>query len=200
MTHSGLYPIAPGGRIEGDWNPEAMPLNIQVGDNSVCDSSFCFREYKARDRVGLIIGSNVTLFRMTLSVQPNATLVIGDHCHLSLAQLVCSDSIQLGDGVFMGLGTVVVDSDFHPLEPAARLGDTVAISPLGDPDRRPRIETAPVIIEDDVWIGHKVTILKGVRVGRGAVIQPGALITRDVPAGAVMQGNPARPLAGTDDR
>jgi acetyltransferase-like isoleucine patch superfamily enzyme len=49
-----------------------------------------------------------------------------------------------------------------------------------------------VEIEDCVWIGPNATILKGVRIGAGAVIEPGSLVTRDVPARARVMGNPAR--------
>ena len=51
---------------------------------------------------------------------------------------------------------------------------------------------ASVLIEDDVWIGPSATILKGVRIGRGAFIEPGAVVTRDVRPGAHVEGNPAR--------
>jgi maltose O-acetyltransferase len=51
---------------------------------------------------------------------------------------------------------------------------------------------SPVIIEDDVWIGARVIILKGVRVGRGAIIGAGAVVTKNVPPFSVVAGNPAR--------
>ena len=88
-------------------------------------------------------------------------------------------------------GVTSADSDFHPLAPAARLADTVALSPVGDRKRRPAVETRPVVIEDDVWIGYNATILKGVTVGAGALVAPGALVVRDVPPGAEVAGNPA---------
>ena len=50
----------------------------------------------------------------------------------------------------------------------------------------------PVIIEDDVWIGPNAAILKGVRVGAGAFIEAGSLVTRDVPPRARILGNPAQ--------
>ena len=52
--------------------------------------------------------------------------------------------------------------------------------------------TAPVIIEDGVWLGSHVVVLAGVRIGRGAVIGAGSVVTRDIPAGATVYGNPAR--------
>jgi acetyltransferase-like isoleucine patch superfamily enzyme len=50
------------------------------------------------------------------------------------------------------------------------------------------------VIEDDVWIGPNATLLKGVRIGAGAFIEAGSLVTRDVPAGATVLGNPAQIL------
>jgi acetyltransferase-like isoleucine patch superfamily enzyme len=53
-------------------------------------------------------------------------------------------------------------------------------------------DAAPVIIEDDVWIGFNATILKGVTIGKGSIIQPGAVVLKSVPAGAIVSGNPAK--------
>ena len=50
----------------------------------------------------------------------------------------------------------------------------------------------PIVIEDDVWIGFNVVVLSGVRIGHGAVIAAGSIVTRDVPAGAIVAGTPAR--------
>jgi galactoside O-acetyltransferase len=58
-----------------------------------------------------------------------------------------------------------------------------------------------VIIEDEAWLGAHVVVLPGVRIGRGAVVGAGSVVTRDIPAGAVAHGAPARPRrsrAGTE--
>jgi acetyltransferase-like isoleucine patch superfamily enzyme len=56
----------------------------------------------------------------------------------------------------------------------------------------------PIIIEDDAWLGFNVIVLSGVRIGRGAVIGAGSVVTRDVPAAAIVAGAPARILRMRD--
>lgn len=72
-----------------------------------------------------------------------------------------------------------------------RRRDIEAISPSGDPSQRPPLMPRPVNIGNDVWIGTGAIILKGLSVGNGATIAPGAVLTRDVPPGVLVEGNPA---------
>lgn len=59
-------------------------------------------------------------------------------------------------------------------------------------DGEPRPQTAPIRIGNHVWIGSRATILKGVSIGDGAIIASGAVVSRDVEAGSIVAGNPAR--------
>jgi tetrahydrodipicolinate N-acetyltransferase len=54
------------------------------------------------------------------------------------------------------------------------------------------VASKPVIIEDGVWIGFQATVMKGVRVGENAIIEAGAVVIGDVPAGCTVAGNPAK--------
>lgn len=85
----------------------------------------------------------------------------------------------------------IADSDFHPTDPAARRQDAIANAPDGDRNQRPPYSSRPVVIDDDVQVGIGAIILKGVHIGPGMRIGAGAVVTRDVPAGAVVAGNPA---------
>ncbi len=194
MSTARFHPLVPGASLPGDWYPGRIPTNVEVGANSVIDSSFCFKHYYAAGPLGLRVGRNVTIWRASLATDEDGLIEIGDDCYLANASLVCCARITIGSRVFIAGGVTITDSDFHPIGPAARLADTVALSPIGDRKRRPPIEARPVVIEDDVWIGYNATILKGVRVGAGAVLAPGALVIRDVPPGAHVAGNPARPV------
>jgi acetyltransferase-like isoleucine patch superfamily enzyme len=187
-----FHPLVPGALIPGDWFPRSLPTNISAGENTVVDSSFCFKHYYAAAAIGLRVGHHVTIWRTNLAVEPAGMIEIGDFCYLTNASLICSDRITLGCYVFVAGGATIVDSDFHPIAPAARMADTIALSSRGDRSHRPHIESRPVVIEDDVWIGYNATILKGVRIGKGAIIAPGAVVTHDVMPGATVAGNPAR--------
>lgn len=109
-----------------------------------------------------------------------ARLSIGDDFGMTGGSIVCDERVSIGDRVWAGANAVISDTDFHPLEAEAR-----RLRPL---DAR----TAPVEIADDVFIGVNALILKGVRIGAGAVIGAGSVVRRDVPPGAVVAGNPAQ--------
>ena len=195
MTPPVFHPLVPGAVLEGDWFNGRVPGNIEAGENSVIDSSFCFKHYFARGPVGLRVGNNVTLWRTSLAADPDAIIEIGDYCYLANASIVCSSRITIGSYVMIAGGVTIADSDFHPMEPAARVADSIALSQIGNRRARPPIVTRPVVIEDDVWIGFNAVILKGVRVGAGAVIEPGSIVAHDVAPGTTMTGNPARTVA-----
>jgi acetyltransferase-like isoleucine patch superfamily enzyme len=117
---------------------------------------------------------------------------IGDYCYFTNAVLLCELRLVIGNYVVIGWNTTISDTDFHPIEPARRVLDAVACSPLGKGTARPEIARRPVVIEDDVWIGPNATILKGVRVGSGSFIEAGSLVAHDVPPRARVMGNPAQ--------
>ncbi|MEN9416483.1 MAG: hypothetical protein RI988_103 [Pseudomonadota bacterium] len=114
---------------------------------------------------------------------PGARLVIGDDCALSGATVCAAQSVTIGARCLFGADSIVTDTDFHPLQPQGRWS-----APLE------QAATRPVRIGCDVFVGARAIVLKGVTVGDGAVIAAGAVVTRDVPAGAVVAGNPAREL------
>ena len=109
--------------------------------------------------------------------------------------MLCELELRIGNYVVIGWNATLADTDFHPLSPAERIADALACSPLGRGRPRPEIARKPVVIEDDVWIGPNATILKGVRIGAGAWIEAGSLVTREVPPHSRVLGNPAQIIA-----
>lgn len=187
-----LHILKAGIAIENEPLPFKVPGNMEVGENVQFDGSHIFKKFFSKLPVGLKIGNNVTLYMSSLATEHNGYIEIGDFSYLSNATIACYNKVIIGKYVYIAGGVTIVDSDFHPLDPAARIFDTVAISPVGNKTMRPSFDALPVIIEDDVWIGFNATILKGVTIGKGAIIHPGAVVLKNVPAGAVVSGNPAK--------
>jgi acetyltransferase-like isoleucine patch superfamily enzyme len=190
-----LHPISPGQKLPNDWYAGTIPGNLIVGENAVIDSSFCFKHYYSSLETGLKIGSNVTIWRASLAAEEQAYIEIGDYCYIANASIVCSERISIGNYVFIAGGVTLADSDFHPIDPLQRLSDTIALSPPGNRTSRPAVKVSPIVIDDNVWIGYNATILKGVHIGAGATVSPGAFVIEDVPAGVTVAGNPAKPIS-----
>jgi acetyltransferase-like isoleucine patch superfamily enzyme len=176
----------------GYWTDGTLPANVCLGANTLITSDYAFKRFHSRREPALTIGSHCTMDGVHFALGQEGRVAIGDYCYFTNAILLCELELRIGSYVVIGWNATLADTDFHPLGPAERIADAVACSPLGKGRPRPEIPRSPVIIEDDVWIGPNATILKGVRIGAGAVVEAGALVTRDVPVRARVLGNPAR--------
>ena len=104
-------------------------------------------------------------------------------------------NIRFGKNVFVNSGCRFQDQGGITLGDGALIGHNTVIATLNhamDPARRADLEPAPVVIGKDVWIGSSSTIVPGVTIGDGAVIGAGSVVTKDVPAGMVAVGSPAK--------
>lgn len=104
----------------------------------------------------------------------HARIIIGDHVEMSGCSIVCNDSVIIGNNVLLGANCQIGDRDGHQ--------DRYASKP------------APIIIEDGVWLGMNVTVLKGVTIGKNTIIGANSLVTKDIPANCIAVGNPCRSL------
>ena len=182
--------------ITGTWDYAALPKNVQIGKDCFLERKESFARFRSTREAGLVLKDRIKVYTWTtFNVEPTGRVEVGDDSILVGAVLMCAELIQIGRRVTVSYHVTIADCDFHPMDPELRKQDAVANSPYGDKSRRPPIQTRPVTIEDDVWIGIGALILKGVRIGRGARIKAGAVVTSDVPPGASVEGNPARVVA-----
>lgn len=134
------------------------------------NTSFVMRRYSR-----LIVHGAFTFYsNADISVNENATLELGSGFINHGARIHCFKSIKIGDHVYIGDDVAIRDCDGHEI-----IGSD---KPM----------TMPIVIEDHVWIGAKVTILKGVTVGEGSVVAAGSVVSRDVPPHTLVAGVPAK--------
>jgi acetyltransferase-like isoleucine patch superfamily enzyme len=179
----------------GEWDYSTLPANVRLGKDCFLEERRSFERFRSCRTPGLVIGNRVKAYNWTaFSVEPAGYLEIGDEAILTGAVFWCAHHIVVGRRVSISYNVMIADSDFHPKDLAQRRLDAEAISPAGDASARPAFDCRPVIIEDDVQIGIGAIVLKGVRIGAGARVMPGAVVVRNVAPGASVQGNPGREL------
>jgi len=176
----------------GRWANGAPPPNARLGVNTLVTGDLAFKRFHSRHETALIIGANCTMDGVHFDLGEQGRVQIGDFCYFTNAVLLCELELRIGNYVVIGWNATLADTDFHPIAPAERIADAIACSPLGKGRVRPEIARRPVIIEDDVWIGPNAAILKGVRIGAGAFVEAGTVVTRDVAPRARIMGNPAQ--------
>src|SRR5438045_8828580 len=179
--------------VEGDWWPDPIPQNFEFGDGFYCESAQIFRRIRSRKSGAIVIGEHVSCYAgCSFSVGENGQCTIGDFSLLNGALVMADERIEIGSYCLISWNVGIADSDFHPLEPAQRLIDAQAVAPFyKDRPPRPKLETRPVKICDNVWIGMNAIVLKGVTIGENSVVAAGAVVTKSVPANCVVAGNPA---------
>ncbi len=110
-------------------------------------------------------------------------LSVGRNCDIGWQTTIAvGDKITLGDNVRIAGRAFLAGYPGHPLDPQARAS--------GAPDTDDQV--GDIVLEDDVWLATGVTVCAGVRIGRGAVIAAGSVVTKDIPAGVLAAGVPAR--------
>jgi tetrahydrodipicolinate N-acetyltransferase len=125
----------------------------------------------------------VSLQRGVRVVVDGGELRIGHETNVNgLTKILVAESVRIGRGCTLSWDVQILDNDFHAI--------TV------DGQAQPAV--APVVIGDRVWIGTRALVLKGVTIGDGAVVAAGAVVTRDVPAGAIAAGIPAKVVGRAD--
>ena len=119
--------------------------------------------------------------------RPDGVIQIGNNVGISGASICALKRVKIGDDTKIGRGVLISDSDSHPVHPDYRDDLTLTIP-------------SEIVIGNNVFIGANSIILKGVSIGEGAVVGAGSIVTKDVPAFAIVAGNPARVLADCRDK
>lgn len=161
---------------------------IQIGKNCIITGRTRFFKRKGSN---IVLHDNVTLhslYRCNTLIQhpvsisailPGATVELHPYCGISGSKIVCCNKVQIGEYTIVGPDCIIDDCKHHSY--------SKEIGWISNGE----LKGAPIIIGKRCYIGMRCIILKGVTIGDDCVISAGTVITKDVPAGHLAQGNPA---------
>lgn len=142
---------------------------ISIGQNTIIGRNVCLQcwdKYKNES------------FYPELSIGHNSS--IRDDGHIT-----CCNKILIGNGVRIGPKVLITDNSH-----GASTRELLELNPI----ERPLFSKGPVIIEDNVWIGEKASVMPNVKIGKGAIVGANSVVTKDVSSYSIVGGNPARVL------
>ncbi|MBW8359993.1 MAG: acyltransferase [Weeksellaceae bacterium] len=157
-------------------NPQKNKIYVEVGDDTMLNCQITFES-------------------------PEGIVLVGDNSFIGGSHLICKNKIVIEHNVFIAWGTYVYDHNSHSLDFRDRENDI--LQQLRD-YREGRdfiadknwdvVNSSPILIKSNAWIGMNCIILKGVTIGEGSIVGAGSVVTKDVPDWTVVGGNPARVL------
>ncbi len=153
---------------------------------------------ESRPKDKLKIGANSRIMGQLFVFDVDGEITIGDDCFVGKdTRIWSSKNITIGNRVLIAHNVNIHDNISHPLNAQERYNENYNFVKNGLHSEA-NIKAMPIIIEDDVWIGFNTMILRGVTIGRGAIIGAGSVVTKNVEPFTVNVGSPLRCLQKLD--
>lgn len=182
------------------WNKIYFFLNnIKYGKNFRV-----FNHLYLKIHVGALvqIGNNCTIksgaglnplsrnIKTCIYVGKKATLKLGNDVGISSSTLWVKESVSIGNSVAIGADCIIMDTDAHNLDWKIRCSEET--NEYGESVDMVTAASAPIVIEDNVLVGARCIILKGVTIGARSIIGSGSIVTKDIPSDCIAAGNPCK--------
>lgn len=180
-------------RLPWDWHDGLVPESAVLDDECHVESSYQFRLDRSEPPYGVRVLRGASVHGLTaFDLGPRGRLVFGEFSITNGTQFVCDEEITIGTGCMLGWNAVVMDTLRVPLDPESRAQLLQRVA--GSTPRRllGEVDTAPVRIGSNVYIGFDVMVMPGVTIGDGAVVGSRSVVWDDVEPYAMVVGNPAR--------
>lgn len=181
--------------IEYDWFDHGIPANVVFSEQVYIDSSYGFAAFHSALPVAMTMGKGSGCYdRATFITGKKGKIEIGEFNIFNGSSFICNKEIRVGSHCMFAWGSVVTDSWLNGHLLTAEQRRKILNSTAKDKLRPLPSDTVskPVLIEDNVWVGFDAVVLSGIRLGRGSIIGSKSIVTEDVPAYAIVAGNPAK--------
>lgn len=163
--------------LEHDWYADPLPPGVTIGPDSWLYSSFAFVYNRSRRPAPVTVGSNCGIYMGTqFALGPEGEVELGDCTTLNGPVFTVNGRLEIGSHCLIGFSCVIADNPFW--------------RPLQDDEQPPLGPNT--VIGDNVWVAIRTRIRSGITIGDNAIIGLKAVVLEDVPAGAIVAGNPGR--------
>lgn len=171
------------------WKIHQFMANSKIGGNThIGKCANCINSSGNKDNI--IIGENCDIDAI-IQTQGEGKIIVGDYTTIRYDSVIGAvDMIEIGNHVMISNHVTIYDNNNHPIEAYKRIkmcesGFTSELWQWKYSDHK------PIKIGNNVWIGEKTTILKGVTIGDGAIVACNSVVTHDVDKNTIVAGNPA---------
>jgi acetyltransferase-like isoleucine patch superfamily enzyme len=171
---------------------------LEKGD-SILRENFYIRVDNSPVRKCVKIGDDSMLDCNIVFESGTGEVIIGNRVFIGASTIICRSKIEFGNNIFVAWNTCFYDHDSHSLDYRHRQQDiTQQLTDFRNGELFIKnknwdvVNSAPIKICDNAWIGMNALILKGVTVGEGAIVAAGSVVTKSVPAWTIVAGNPAK--------
>lgn len=173
--------------------------NIIIGSRSYFINTFSLNLLEnAKNKI--TIGDKCIIGASIIFESENAEVQIGNNVYLGDCKIISRSKVTFGNDILVSWGVYFYDHDSHSLNYIDRQKDLEQV--LFDFENHrgnylknknwSNVNSKPIVIKDNAWIGMEATILKGVTIGEGAIVGAHSVVTKDVPDYTVVAGNPAK--------
>lgn len=170
---------------------------ISVGDNSLVKGLNLVCRSVDKSKRYLSVGSDSIVSGNFIIENSNGSIEIGDRTFIGGGKFISVAKIKIGNDVLISWGCTFMDNNAHSIYWEERKNDVedwkrgLEENKIGHYKDWSKVYNAPIVIKDRAWIGFDSVILKGVTIGKEAVVASRSVVTKDVPDKAIVAGNPA---------
>lgn len=168
--------------------------------HSICGKGTFFKMTAAignfpRDKNKIIIGKHSVIEGKLVVFNYGGSISIGDNVYVGVNSNIWSgEEVQIGNNILISHSVNIIDTNSHEIDHVERSERFKSLVKYGHPIDQASIVAEKIVIEDYAWISFGAAVLKGVTIGKGAIVAANATVVKDVPPFTLVAGNPAKEI------